>query len=347
MAASFDEKVEALKKLKEKRLARKEAEKPAEADTDKAPAEAWTDEQKQEAKAIKEEQEEKEAFEGSATGGNADAQYCMGHYAEQNGDFEKAAEWYKLAADGGHPAAQWRYGHFFEHGLAGQQSDIRAAHWYMNASAGGHAEAQFCIAVCLEEGRGMQTDDRSAMNWHRCAALQGHKVSMFCLGAMYEEGRGTKRNAKEAKEWYAKALEAGFAPAKDALADLENEPEEEAEEETANPEINPGELPDSPEEDKKGFAERLAEMQAMAPDGDVDDEQFSNLLGEYDFGAMPGGGDSLSELASRVATALQCVDDSEASRLLDQLMSDDPQIDCDDDIQISLDAVLSRGAPAA
>lgn len=358
MAASFDDKVEALKKLREKRMARKEAEK-TEPEADATPANAWCDEaENQEAKAVKEEREEREAFEGSATNGNSDAQYCMGHCAEsEQSDFQKAAEWYKLAAEDGHVAAQWRLGHFYEHGLAGEANDLRAAHWYMRAAAGGHAQAQFCIAVCLEEGRGMTVDDRSALNWHRAAALQGHKMSMFCVGSMYEEGRGTKKSIKEAKHWYAKAVEAGFAPAKDALADLENEPEEEAEEVDTMQAIsssaapNPGRnITEDSSNSGKSFAERLAELQAQTPEGDVADDEFSEMLSRYDFGAMPGGGDQLSELASRVATALHGVDDDEAAHLLDQLLSDNPQIDCDDDLQSSLDAVLyggARGAPAA
>lgn len=350
MATSFDEKVEALKKLREKRQARKEAEK-SEGTTDGAPVEAWTEEPvnqeakaaKEEAKAEKAEREEREAFEGSATGGNADAQYCMGYYAEEKGDFKKAAEWYKQAAEDGHDAAQWRLGHIYEQGLAGEASDMHAAHWYMRASASGHAQAQFSLAMFLEEGRGMTADDRSAMNWHRAAAMQGHKISMFCLGSMYEDGRGTKKSIKDAKEWYTKAFEAGFTPAKEALADLEDEPEEEAEEEVDEPLTSAA----ATDIEATGFAERLAELQAMTAGGDIDDTEFNNLLTDYDFGAMPGGGDHLSELAGRVAAALQCVDDSEAVHILDQLMSDDPQIDVDDDIKTSLDAVLSRGAPAA
>eukprot|EP00746_Dinoflagellata_sp_MGD_P092307 gnl/MRDRNA2_/MRDRNA2_36530_c0_seq1.p1 gnl/MRDRNA2_/MRDRNA2_36530_c0~~gnl/MRDRNA2_/MRDRNA2_36530_c0_seq1.p1 ORF type:complete len:368 (+),score=120.41 gnl/MRDRNA2_/MRDRNA2_36530_c0_seq1:60-1106(+) len=348
MTTSFDDKVEALKKLREKRLARKEQaeENKSQSNTDTAPVGAWTEEPScKEAKAAKEEREEREAFEGSATGGNADAQYCMGHYAEEKSDFKKAAEWYKQAAEDGHPAAQWRLGHFFEHGLAGETSDVHAAHWYMQASSGGHAEGQFSLAVFLEEGRGMQTDERSALNWHRAAAMQGHKMSMFCLGSMYEEGRGTKRSIKEAKEWYAKALEAGFPPAKDALADLENEPEEESEE-VNNPDPRLGTV-DIEESSSKGFAERVAELEAVTAGGDLDDDEFNDMMRDYDFGAMPGGGDQLSELAGRVAAALNCVDDSQAIHLLDQLMSDDPQIDVDDDLKTSLDAVLSRSAPAA
>jgi hypothetical protein len=274
----------------------------------------------------------------------------MGHYAEEHSDFEKAAEWYKLAAEDGHAAAQRRLGHFYENGLGVEQSDIRAAHWYMRASAGGHAQAQFSIAVCLEEGRGMTTDDRSALNWHRAAAMQGHHLSMFCLGCMYEEGRGTERSVTNAKEWYAKAVEAGFAPAKEALADLENEPDDEAEEEHAEPATVPDAAANWTQdiiEHQKSLPERMAELEAATSGGDMDDADFNDMLSGCDFSAMPGGDDHLSDLASRVATALSSVDDDEAVHLLDQLMSDDPQIDCDDDIQASLAAVLSRGAPAA
>lgn len=350
MAASFDDKVEALKKLREKRMARN-AEKPA---ADTAPVNAWTDgELTSDAQPPNEESkadcEERAAFEGSATGGNADAQYCMGHYAEtEQSDFAKAAHWYEQAAEDGHAAAQWRLGHFYENGLGLTQNDIRAAHWYMQASAGGHAQAQFSIAVFLEEGRGMSQDDRSAWHWHRAAAMQGHHLSMFCLGCMYEEGRGTKKSVKDAKEWYAKAVEAGFAPAKEALTDLENQPDDEAEEEELEKVIGPG-AADNLEENPMGLSERLAELQAQTSGGDIDDEDFNKMLSSFDFSAMPGGDEHLSELATRVASALRCVDDDEAVHLLDKLMSDEPEFECDDDIQASLDSLVSRGsvAPAA
>jgi len=228
------------------------------------------------------------------------------------------------------------------------QNDMRAAHWYMQASAGGRAQAQFSLAACLEEGRGMTRDDRSALNWHRAAAMQGHHLSMFCLACMYEEGRGTKRRIKEAKEWYAKAVDAGFAPAKEALADLENEPDDEAEQENDDPALPPNSAMNCTEEvGEKSFAERLAELQAQTAGGDIDDAEFDNLLRGSNFSAMPGGDDQLSELAQRVATALHCVDDDQAVHLLDRLMSDDPQIDCDEDIRDSLNAALSQVAPAA
>merc|ERR1711977_374966 len=106
---------------------------------------------------------------------------------------------------------------------------------------------------------------------------------MFCLACMYEEGRGTKRSIKEAKEWYAKAVEAGFPPAKEALADLENEPDEEAEEE------HPEQVEASNDDNQIGLAERLRELETQTSGGDIDDAAFNSMLSEYDFSAMPGG----------------------------------------------------------
>jgi len=137
--------------------------------------------------------------------------------------------------------------------------------------------------------------------------------------------------------------------AKDALAELENEPDDEAEVETSEPATAASTEKDGTE-NQPSLAERLAALQAESPGGDLDDADFHNLLSSYDFAAMPGASDprdQLGELAARVATALSSVDDEAAVHLLDQLMSDDPQIDCEDDIQASLNAVLSRGAPAA
>lgn len=315
---SFDEKVAALQRLREARQARAAAQ----AGQDE-PAPAWTEPEPEapgrtaspaagevvdQGECIPK-AEEIEEFQNSATFGNADAQFCVGHLCERgehgsDPDPKEAAAWYAKAAEAGHAAAQWRLGALYEAGSGVEQSDARAALWYQRAAVAGHDQAQSCLAILFEEGRGVDMDDAKALRWHLAAAEQGHALSMYCLAACYAEGRGTAVDLCTAARWYKKSADAGFGPASEALEEL-------------------GDVEEAPEPLATGAA----------------GENESDL--------------GLTELAQRVASALKSVDDAEAARLLDELMSTDPCFDEDEELAdqlhnaIATSLKLTGSAPAA
>lgn len=299
---SFDEKVAALQRLREARQARTAAQAGRE-----EPAPAWAEPEPEapgqatsQAAAVPPKGDvvprvvdvvpkaEVEEFQDSATFGNADAQFCIGHLCERGEhgsepDPKEAAAWYAKAAESGHAAAQWRLGALYEAGNGVEKSDARAALWYQRAAVAGHDQAQSCLAILYEEGRGVDMDDAKAVRWHLAAAEQGHALSMYCLAACHADGRGTDQDRSAAEHWFKKSAAAGFAPALEALEELEDVEEE------SGPVVN----------------------------GAADDDE--NHM-------------SLTDLAHRVASALKSVDDGEAARLLDELLTMDPDFDEDDEL---------------
>mmetsp|Transcript_22733 Transcript_22733/g.53048 ORF Transcript_22733/g.53048 Transcript_22733/m.53048 type:complete len:296 (-) Transcript_22733:25-912(-) len=213
--ASFEEKVEALRRLRERRLAREETtscpQQEAETSSDAAPSQQPTEEDCKAAAADEEE--------------GADVLYCLG-YCHERGlhgypqDAERAATFYMSSAQAGHTVAQWRLGEMYEAGQGVPQSDEDAARWYRSAAEAGNSHAQSALALLLEEGRaGAQdgNDMESAFRWHLSAASSGHVLSQYCAAMCLEEGRGTTKDHAAAQRWMEKSAAAGFPPALEAM----------------------------------------------------------------------------------------------------------------------------------
>mmetsp|Transcript_21899 Transcript_21899/g.40265 ORF Transcript_21899/g.40265 Transcript_21899/m.40265 type:complete len:268 (-) Transcript_21899:77-880(-) len=200
--ADFEAKVEALRKLRERRQARSKA---AEAETK-----------------VSDELPDAESQEG-------DMLFCLGHCCEHglNGyeqDLCSAVNFYLSSARAGHPVAQWRIGELYEAGRGVAQSDAEAMHWYLLAAEAGNMHAQSALALLLEDGRGSMEGQTSqermeaAVRWHSRAASSGHALSQYCLAMCLEEGRGVAQDLDAARVWLEKSSAAGFPPAREALA---------------------------------------------------------------------------------------------------------------------------------
>eukprot|EP00927_Polykrikos_kofoidii_P052470 TRINITY_DN46325_c0_g1_i1.p1 TRINITY_DN46325_c0_g1~~TRINITY_DN46325_c0_g1_i1.p1 ORF type:complete len:408 (+),score=99.19 TRINITY_DN46325_c0_g1_i1:118-1341(+) len=247
MGASFEEKVEALKRLRERRLARA-----SEADAALAAAEgdvaaetqAADSTQVQSASEIgsaevarKQVEPPMEAEQNASDttprcDGNADVLFCTGHCYERGihgfpQDMVKAEKSYRGAAEAGHTVAQWRLGELLELGRGGVARDeAEAAKWYTCASEDGHMHAQSCLALLLEGGRGVAVNEDSAFHWHVKAAESGHALSQYCAARCLIRrsalacscARTSAENAAKAQHWMRLSAAAGFPPAVAALA---------------------------------------------------------------------------------------------------------------------------------
>jgi len=238
--ASFDEKVEALKRLRERRLAREEGEKATVAASKPSP-EASKDLEGEELTSVLEHyaglqdpvqlmrdlsNEKKEIStpaDAQVQSDEADALYCLGHCIEQGlhecePDKCKAAVYYRMAAEKGSSLGQWRLGHLHEYGEGVEQSDARAAHWYLRSAEAGHPQAQSSLALLLEDGRLGDRDDAEALRWHLAAAAQNQALSQYCAACCLAEGRGAEQDYVAAKALLEKSAAAGFPMAVEALS---------------------------------------------------------------------------------------------------------------------------------
>lgn len=321
-SAEFDQKVEALRRLREKRLARANAaaagevsvdastggfkeEKPAASAPVQPAAPARAEQLLDEAadadvscegcvRQTRQQQQQQRpdpACPGGA--GEADALFCAGHMHERGihdcpQDLSVAAEMYLCAAEAGHVVAQWRLGELLEAGRGVERNVLEAAGWYRKSAEAGNMHAQSALALLLEEGTGGVTvDDEEAARWHLAAAEQGHALSQYCLARCLVEGRGLPKDRAEAMRWLQKSADAGFKPACEDLSTYQY---------------------------SAATSTAAAKAAGTQRDTEAADRDLQGAFAEED---------GTAGLLQRIASLLQGLDpsDPEAAAMLDELMS--------------------------
>mmetsp|Transcript_16072 Transcript_16072/g.28125 ORF Transcript_16072/g.28125 Transcript_16072/m.28125 type:complete len:304 (-) Transcript_16072:143-1054(-) len=220
MPPSFEDKVEALRRLKEKRQAKQEGQKQQQAGG--YPQPDGSKDQSSQGAAVENTRSDPA---GPGGVGEADALFCAGHCLERGlqgvqVNLQSASEMYRLAGEQGHVVAQWRLGELLERGLGGlvEADEKEAARWYTKAAEAGNAQAQSALALLLEDGKGaVEQDLVAAHKWHRSAAEQGHALSQYCLACMLADEDAP--NAEEAEKWLRRSAAQNFEPAVAALED--------------------------------------------------------------------------------------------------------------------------------
>lgn len=212
MAASFDEKVEALRRLREKRLQRTGAEAAAENSKNESTAAAAP------AEAQSGPVSASSSTPAKPSSMDTDALFCAGHCCERglhgcSQNFLMAAENYRPAAEEGHSAAQWRLGELLERGLGVAKDESEAAVWYQKAATAGNIQAQTSLALLLEEGKGLPSNKAEALSWHLKAAQGGQAVSQYCASRIL----AADGEEEAAEDWLRRSAAQGFPPAQDLL----------------------------------------------------------------------------------------------------------------------------------
>ena len=142
-----------------------------------------------------------EWFGAAAEGGVPNAQYGLGILHRDHGDLEKAFEWLGAAAEGGVPLAQFNLGILHrDHG------DLeKAFEWLGAAAEGGVPMAQYDLGVLYDD----RDEWEKAARWYKSAAELGVTDAQYNLSEMYRYGEGVERNDELADYWMAKCSEAG------------------------------------------------------------------------------------------------------------------------------------------
>ncbi len=126
-------------------------------------------------------------------------------WAQEAGDYAKAATLYLPLAEQGNSSAQYNLGVLFSQGRVIQQDYNEAVHWYMAAAQQGHPQAQADLGEMYLKGKGVQQDYRKAMQWFTSAANLGDATAQLHIGDLYSQGKGIPQNHEEAVKWYRKA----------------------------------------------------------------------------------------------------------------------------------------------
>lgn len=314
--ASFEEKVDALRLLRDRKILRQKQSDIAEAVVKSAAPSRCHGTGECETSSPS-------SMEETARSMEADALFCMGHCHERglnecDGGVEEAAGLYLLAAELGHTVAQWRLAELWETGRGVAKNESEAAYFYRQAAEAGLSHAQSGLAMLLEDGRGVTRDDAEAFQWHMAAAKQGHALSQYCAARCLLDGRGCERNVSTAMHWLGLSAAEGFPLAAELLKNVRLH-------QTVN--MRASSRDQVAEEHVEGGS--TEELSSAGSDASDDTSHGQAVQDSRQEGVDEDA--SLLNLATRVAALLRDVDDDEeAAALLDILVGDDDSSDGDD-----------------
>ncbi|HUI09854.1 MAG TPA: tetratricopeptide repeat protein [Bacteroidota bacterium] len=100
---------------------------------------------------------------------------------------------------------------------------VRAAYWMRRASDAGYTPAMFNYAIMCYNGWGVPWDPFEAYRLFRATALKKMPEAEYAMAQFMTEDLVVPRNYDSAYAWVRKSADAGYAPAKEALARLERE----------------------------------------------------------------------------------------------------------------------------
>lgn len=162
-------------------------------------------------------------YEMKAQQGDANAQFKLGtfyHKAEEFQNYQKAIEYYLLAANQGHPLALCGLGTIYREGLGVEKNDRKAFEYFQAAANKGEVHALIILGDFYLKGNGVEKNDHQAFVCYQTAANQGHVSGWYAMALMYEKGRGVTQDAVEALRLYRLAADQDYEPARLRLQQL-------------------------------------------------------------------------------------------------------------------------------
>jgi uncharacterized protein len=140
-------------------------------------------------------------------------------------DGAKAVEHYKLAAQKNDKSGLFNLARLYEGGLLGVKKDmIEAVKFYDLAAQKGNAFAQCKLGTFYLKEEAVAKDVPRAVKYFEQGAKQNNGESLYHLGCIYGTGEyadlGFKKDKKLALEYLNKSLKAGYAPAAEAIKEL-------------------------------------------------------------------------------------------------------------------------------
>jgi hypothetical protein len=121
----------------------------------------------------------------------------------------------------GEVGAQHELGLRYLLGEGVEADTLKGAFWIRRAAEQNSADAQYNLGILEFNGWGLPWNPFDAYKLFLAAAEHGMGEAQYILSMFLTENLVVPRNWEEASKWIKKAVDAGYAPAKEALADLE------------------------------------------------------------------------------------------------------------------------------
>jgi TPR repeat protein len=137
------------------------------------------------------------------------------YYDEQQ--YDKALEYFQLAADKSLALAQNNLGNMYFIGNGVEKSYQTAFEYYQLAADQGLAEAQNNLGNMYFNGNGVEQSYHTALEYYQLAADQGLADAQNNVGYMYGTGNGVEKSYQKAVEYYQLAADQGDSYAQNNL----------------------------------------------------------------------------------------------------------------------------------
>ncbi len=121
----------------------------------------------------------------------------------------------------GDVAAQHELGLRYLLGEGVEADTLKGAFWIKRAAEQNSADAEYNLGILQFNGMGLPWNPFDAYKVFLAAAQQGMAESEYIISMFFTENLVVPRNWEEAYRWIKKSADAGYAPAKEALVDLE------------------------------------------------------------------------------------------------------------------------------
>lgn len=131
-----------------------------------------------------------------------------GQYYE-DGNYPKAAEWYRKATDLGNAHAAACLGLMYLQGLGVEKDARRAEQLLIKGANGGNSQAFYHLAVLYERGRDVPQDFAAAVRYYEKAAQKGNAIAQYKMGCAYQRGIAVAKDLALATKWFQSAAEKG------------------------------------------------------------------------------------------------------------------------------------------
>lgn len=123
----------------------------------------------------------------------------------------------------GDGAALQDTGHNYFQGLGVEQDYLKAAAYYQMAIDAGNNEASNDLGYMYVKGLGVAEDHEAGAALFYKAASNGSAMAMFNYGLCLSKGVGVDQNEYQSRLWIQRSSEAGYKPAQDYIAQLQNQ----------------------------------------------------------------------------------------------------------------------------
>ena len=135
-----------------------------------------------------------------------------------NGGYERAYDFFEIAAKFGHVESLNYLGRMCESGEGVPKDYLKALEWYKKAGDSGYFSAYFAIGELFLKGRGVDRDINEAIFWFKKAASHGDERAKNTLDLMNVYGSGTLKDYSTTIESLKKSAHLGNSSAQYGLS---------------------------------------------------------------------------------------------------------------------------------